>query len=64
MCLLALMLFIHQSVCFMLTALFPDLLSKLSQDPLTRPVSYAIHRLLVLPPLTSPHHTSQKATNA
>lgn len=41
-------------LCFMLTTLFPDLLSQLSQDPLTRPVSYAIHRLLVLPPLTSP----------
>lgn len=48
MCLLALMVFIHQSVCFMLTALLPDPPSQLFQDPLTLPIFYTIHPLSVL----------------
>lgn len=54
MCLLALMVFIHQSVCFMLTALLPDPLSQLFQDPLILPIFYTIHPLSVLLQTTPP----------
>lgn len=54
MCLLALMVFIHQSVCFTLTALLPDPLSQLFQDPLILPIFYTIHPLSVLLQTTPP----------
>lgn len=59
------MVFIHQSVCFMLTALLPDPPSQLFQDPLTLPIFYTIHPLSVLSLMPPPpfFYTSQKATN-